>query len=291
MTLKSAAADPEAPDLATAWALALEACRVADVEIREVYTAEGARSVVDTFNRIWGATELDLMDVAFLIALVHSGNLVTEAYRDGDPIGAAVGFCGPPETPFHSHIVGVLPEVMGKGVGRAVKLYQRAWCLDHGIETMSWTFDPLVARNAFFNIRRLGAMPREYHPDFYGAMTDGINAGQRTDRIVVVWDLTASPPDPAHDAEPDTADAVVVVGNEGDRPGDYRPPADSPLPATALLGLPRDIEALRRTDPETAQAWRSVTREAFTDLFARGWVVSGFTRTGYYLLHRPERTP
>lgn len=290
MTLKSATTDPQTQALAAAWAQAREACRAVDVEIHEVHDPTGGRSVVDLLNRIWGATELDIMDVAFLIALVNSGNLIAEARRHGEPVGAAVGFCGPPGTPFHSHIVGVVPEAVGQGVGRAVKLHQRAWCLTNGIETMSWTFDPLVARNAFFNIRRLGAMPHEYHPDFYGHMTDGINAGQRSDRIVVVWDLAQTPPDRSYDAEPDTAGAVIAVDNAGGRPGAYQPPADQGA-ETVLLGLPRDIEAIRRTDPDLAQQWRSVTRQAFTDLFTRGWFVRGFTRTGFYLLQHPERTP
>ncbi len=56
-----------------------------------------------------------------------------------------------------------------------MKLHQRAWAIARGIPVIEWTFDPLVARNAYFNIRKLGAMPVEYLPNFYGIMGDGIN--------------------------------------------------------------------------------------------------------------------
>ena len=74
-------------------------------------------------------------------------------------------------------------------MGFALKLHQRAWCLDRGITLMEWTYDPLVARNAYFNLSKLGATVAEYLPDFYGVMGDGINRFDESDRILVHWPL------------------------------------------------------------------------------------------------------
>ncbi len=290
MSVKAAA--PRAGEAAgsAAWGLAHQACREAGIDVHQVHAAAECRGVVDLLNVIWGASDLDIIDVAFMIALAHSGNLVAVATRSGSPTGAAVGFSGPPSTPFHSHIVGVVPEAAGHGVGRALKLYQRAWCLERGVATMAWTYDPLVARNGYFNIRRLGALPRAYHCDFYGTMSDAINAGQLSDRMVVGWDLTSTPPSVGSGAvDLDLGSGQIALSNDRDVPGAFQPPrgADG---AVALLGVPRDIEGIRRDDPDLAHIWRVRTREAFTNLLSDGWVIRDFTRSGHYVLHH-ERTP
>ncbi len=179
--------------------------------------------------------------------------------------------------PFHSHIVGVLPGRVGRGAGRAIKLVQRAWCLERGIDTMTWTYDPLIARNAYFNLQRLGASAVEYLPDFYGKMTDTINAGQHSDRILTRWDLTATPPTPGA-AGPDIAEALPVVAEVDGAPTTFEPPADANRPVS--VALPADIEALRRTDNDLAIRWRLETRRALGELLRDDWVVTGFVRPG-----------
>ena len=114
-----------------------------------------------------------------------------------------MGFSPPPLGHRITARPGVRHEAVGRGIGAAMKLHQRLWCLEHGITRMSWTFDPLIARNAYFNIgARLGALPSEYHPDFYGQMRDGVNAGHASDRVFVEWDLTAASPCPQKRAHP-----------------------------------------------------------------------------------------
>ena len=87
-----------------------------------------------------------------------------------------------------------------RNVGYALKLHQRAWALQRGIATITWTFDPLVRRNAYFNLAKLGVRATRYLPNFYGAMQDPINAGDDTDRLLVDWDLASPPkrPDRGH---------------------------------------------------------------------------------------------
>src|SRR5262249_19079167 len=90
-----------------------------------------------------------------------------------------------------SHITGVDRTGQSAGVGYALKQHQRAWALARGIPAVRWTYDPLVRRNAYFNLHKLGAAAREYLPDFYGAMDDGTNTGDTTDRLYVSWEPTS----------------------------------------------------------------------------------------------------
>lgn len=261
-----------------------------------------AHLLLDTFTRIWGARhESEVMDLGTLVALVHSSNYVGLAHLDGRLIGGGVGFCGPPGEPFHSHVVGVLPMVVAKGVGRAIKLDQRAWCLEQGVTSMHWTYDPLVSRNAYFNIRKLGALPVAYYEDFYGEMNDGINSGQPSDRMMMRWDLTREiPAAPSAEAGPADAGPVdagpVDAGPADDIPDVVSLTADDDAPTTftappsghggvVLVGVPRDIESLRRRDPDLAGQWRMVTREAFGTLLDSGWSITDF-RAGHYVLRR-----
>ena len=101
---------------------------------------------------------------------------------------------------LHSHITGILPGVRRTGLGRAMKLHQRAWAADHGLAWVTWTFDPLVRRNAWFNLDVLGAEVHEYLVDFYGPIDDAINAGDESDRLLVAWAVRRRRRRPSADA-------------------------------------------------------------------------------------------
>ncbi|GAA2172949.1 hypothetical protein GCM10009846_12920 [Agrococcus versicolor] len=271
-------------------ALADEACAAAGITMVDAADPVATQRVAAVLSAVWSRQGAQIMDPAMLVAIAHAGNLVCVALEDDVPVGAAAGFCGPPGSPFHSHIVGLLETATGRGLGRAIKLYQRAWCLEHGIRAMSWTYDPLVARNAYFNLRRLGARATSYHPDFYGVMTDVINAGQRSDRMVVRWDLDVEPPPAGPSSQPDEApeDAHVVLADVDGEPSAVVLPGATAR--TAVVAVPRDVEAMRRVEPQQALRWRDATRDALSTLLADGWTVVDFTRTCQYVLHR-EGTP
>ena len=126
-------------------------------------------------------------------AFAHSGNYVALATIDDEPVAAAIGFRGDDaDGPhLHSHIAGVLPAWQGSGVGYQIKQHQRSWAIAHGLDRVTWTFDPLVSRNAYFNVVKLGAQLTRYYVDFYGPMDDGINTGDETDRCLVSWRITS----------------------------------------------------------------------------------------------------
>ena len=135
---------------------------------------------------------------------------------------------------MHSHITGVLPGLQSHGLGRVLKQHQRDWAFARDVGHITWTFDPLVARNAHFNLRVLGARVTEYLVDHYGPMDDGVNRGDETDRVMVSWALAAPP-------APTPPDEQVVASVE----------------------VPHDIETMRREAPADAAAWRVRVREQF----------------------------
>src|SRR5438105_195572 len=150
----------------------------AGVRVAELEDVLRIRHAADLFNRVWAVTREDpLIPANTLRALEHSGNYVVGAFEGDAMAGAVVGFLGRLDgsLQLHSHILGVSPGSQGRSIGFALKQHQRAWALAAGIEVVTWTFDPLVRRNAYFNLAKLGATVRAFYPDFYGEMNDGIN--------------------------------------------------------------------------------------------------------------------
>jgi predicted GNAT superfamily acetyltransferase len=253
-------------DLAAESAQAAElAARRAGVTVRELDRLDEMRVAADLFCRVWNADSPDqVLNTSTMRAMAHAGNYVVGAYRDGTMIGAVVAFLGPDH--LHSHVAGVEPGGQGAGVGYALKVHQRAWTLARGLPEVRWTFDPLVRRNAYFNLQKLGACATEYLVDFYGPMADGINAGDATDRLYARWVLAAPP-------------AVQAARGR---------PVDAPKSAVSrLVEVPPDIEALRASDPRTAADWRYAVREALDGPLRDGWRIAGITRDGFYVLDPP----
>ena len=160
-------------------------------QIRGLDSLEDLRDLSDLLAAVWGRGG-ESMGPDILRALAHSGNYVSGAFVGGRIAGGLVGWLGgvpPHELHMHSHILGVLPGSDARGLGFQLKQHQRRWCLDREVRVMEWTTDPLVRRNAYFNLAKLGARAPEYLVNFYGAMTDGINAGEESDRLLIRWQL------------------------------------------------------------------------------------------------------
>lgn len=226
-------------------------------ELRELSAVADLRELAAFFTAVWGAAQ-PLVDGDLLRAMSKAGSYITGAYLDGRLVGGALAFHEEPAArTLHSHLAAVLPEVAGTGVGVALKRHQRAWALARGITAIEWTYDPLVARNAHFNLAKLGARPVEYLVDFYGSMDDARNGADESDRILVRWDLRETPEAVEH------------------RATDVR------------VALPADIEALRRVDPAAARRWRHAVREALAPRMAAGWRIAGYDRDEGYLLVPP----
>jgi predicted GNAT superfamily acetyltransferase len=222
-------------------------------------------------------------------ALSHAGGYVAGAYDGERLVAASLAFhTDGAEAGLHSHISAVLPDLQGRDVGVALKLHQRAWALERGLRTISWTYDPLLRRNAWFNITKLGARAVGYLVDFYGVMNDAQNIGDESDRAVALWSLEA--PYVTRAADGDRADlsvdtlvrggAVLALRDEDGRPRRAALPAGT---RQVLVQIPADVQELRRTDPQLARAWRESSREVLEPLVAGPFGATGFTRSGCYL--------
>jgi predicted GNAT superfamily acetyltransferase len=275
-----------APLVADAWACAQAAADEHGLRLVELYEVKDHHAAADLLRRIWRADSPDqLVNPGLIRAFAHSGNYVVGAYQGDLLVGTAIGFLG--DSHLHSHIAGVDPSRQGSGVGFAVKQHQRAWALERGIGEVRWTFDPLVRRNALFNLHKLGALPTAYLPDFYGAMPDGINAGDATDRLYLRWQLDSHRVVAAAHGEPHeirltalgAGRAFPLVDRAGERP--IRGEMDAEV---LLVAVPRDSEALRRRDPALAAQWRRAVREALTGALTAGYQITGMTRDGFYVL-------
>ena len=272
---------------------ACAAAGAAGVHVREIAELTELEAVYRLYDGIWRPDPNNPpVTTELLRALSRAGNYVSGAYHGDELVGACVGFFGAPAgTALHSHIAGVARAALGRSVGFALKLHQRAWALQRGVSEIAWTFDPLVSRNAYFNLTKLAATAAEYLPNFYGGMNDGINGSGDTDRLLVRWDLLA--PDVVAacagtiraggaDAE-GSRGAVVALARS-----DHGKPVGGPLTGgTILMAIPPDIEALRVADPACAQDWRVATREVLGTVLVGGGRVEGFDKTGWYILTRP----
>jgi predicted GNAT superfamily acetyltransferase len=268
-------------------AAALRAAQKSGVEIRDLSEPAELRAVHALYRGIWGSGSADSpVSYEQLRAMAHTGNYTAGAFLDGEMVGACVGFFGaPPGRVLHSHVAGVIDGARARSVGYALKLHQRAWALARGLREVTWTFDPLVRRNAYFNLVKLAARPREYLVDFYGDLTDAVNAGQGSDRLLIVWDLTAPEVVAACDgnrAEADTgAVPPALTVSPAGRPVSVRVTAP-----TVRVPVPEDVEAIRRSDPDLARQWRAAVRDLLHGLMAGGGRVVGFHRTGGYLVEK-----
>lgn len=218
------------------------------------------------------------------------------ADRGGRLIAACVGFFGAPATAsLHSHIAGVSTTARGRSVGFALKLHQRAWAMLRGVATVTWTVDPLVRRNAYFNLVKLAARPQDYLPNFYGGMHDAVNGDDDSDRLLMRWPLrdpavaaACAGTGPAADADALRADGAAVALGMSALGGPKVGALDS---STLLVAIPPDIESLRGTDPGSAKDWRIAVREVLGSLLGDGARVTGFDRAGWYVLQRPTSAP
>ncbi len=231
-----------------AWDEAHAAAEAAHVRLRPLTSIQDADAILRVMIATWGNHQL--LPREEILALAESGNVPWGAEAEGETIGYVLGWAGiDPEDGLHvhSHMLAALPDRRHRGIGFALKLAQRAACLDQDIHLIRWTFDPMIARNAWFNLGKLGATADRFRRDFYGDMADSLNAGERSDRLVVRWDLDRSP---------------------GPRP--------RPEVVRAEVAVPREYDALRTSDPGAASAARERVADALDTSFAAGNIVVEF---------------
>jgi predicted GNAT superfamily acetyltransferase len=234
----------------------------------------------DLLAHIWQTTGTPPLTADVMRAVEHAGGYVVGVYADTRLVGASAGFLAmgaDGRVRLHSHISGLLREVQGRQVGWALKQHQRDWALQRGIDCITWTFDPLLRRNAWFNLAKLGATGVEYLVDFYGEMHDSVNAGEPSDRVFCHWDLRSPAAVTAAGGRSVVLPAATCPLVLDERDG-WPSRAQEGAPAGPVrLRLPADVERLRNQQPEAARAWRAAVRQLLGPLLDAGRRTDGMT--------------
>jgi predicted GNAT superfamily acetyltransferase len=237
------------------------------IEIRAAQGHAEIHACVDLQINVWGFEPRDAVPFNQLHAAHEWGGRVLVAVHEGRLIGFCYGFGGRQygEPALLSHMLAVRPEYRGQDLGAQLKLAQARWAREAGYRLITWTYDPLESVNANLNIGRLGGIVRQYLVNHYGDMTDELNRGLPTDRLLVEWHL-------------DRPKVAALL--------DGRPLPPEPEPKQ-LVPIPRSFQSLKAADPAQALQWRFQVREQLRAGLAEGLMVTGFragSDSGTYVL-------
>jgi predicted GNAT superfamily acetyltransferase len=270
---------------------------------------EEMTAVEDLQRVVWPGPDIEVVPKDLLLAVVHNGGLAIGAFVGAVLVGVAFGFPGFYSTPdgprlkHHSHILAVHPDWRSKGIGFALKRAQWQIIRKQGLDRITWTYDPLLSRNAHLNITRLGAVCNTYLPSEYGVMLDGLNIGLPSDRFQVDWWLNTRRVERrlSRRSRPTLtlahyrlAEAALLEARMHHSPL-ASPPAEVPSLAETLLlvEIPSDFLALKAIDLALARDWRFYTREIFEKAFAAGYLVTDFVHDhdrSFYVMTFGETT-
>jgi len=261
--------------------------------IRLLDTIEEMSAVEALQREVWPGSETDVVPAHLLITAVHNGGLVLGAFVAEKMIGFVFGFPGLESTPdgprpkHCSHIAGVYSEYRDSGVGFALKRAQWQVVRHQGLDHITWTYDPLLSRNANLNIARLGAVCSTYRRSEYGDMRDDFNAGLPSDRFQVDWWINTKRVERRLSKHPRPPLSLNHLARVGVHPlyspqtgADNLPCPPEHVPAleAQLIAaeIPPDFMALKSANFALARDWRFFTREFFETAFAKGYIVTDF---------------
>jgi predicted GNAT superfamily acetyltransferase len=243
----------------------------APVTIRRLETWDDYQACVALQQEVWGVEFADLVPASILKVSQRVGGLTAGAFEpDGHLIGFVFGITGVEHGRLvhWSDMLGVRAGARDRGIGRQLKAFQREALRAIGVSIMYWTYDPLVARNAYLNLMQLGADVVEYVTDMYGPQTSSVlHKGVGTDRFVVAWRTDAPTPRSVLDLPPLDASDVPIINSAPERA------AGAPW---VRVAIPLHIDRVQRTSLAEASRWRAETRPAFKWAMSHGYRVVGF---------------
>ncbi len=264
-----------------------------ELTIRLLETPEDIAAVERLQSLVWPGSDIEIVPAHVLLTATHNGGLVIGAFLDDELVGFVFGFPGlefvpdGPRPKHCSHMMGVHPGHRSLGVGYALKRAQWQMVRHQGLDHVTWTYDPLLSRNAHLNISRLGAVCNFYRRSEYGELRDGLNAGLPTDRFQVDWWINSQRVarrmgERAHHSF--GLDHFIQAGVQGLYPvqtgpgGLPRPPEHFSPPGGRLVlaEIPSDFHDIKAKDFPLARDWRFFCREVFENLFAAGYLVTDF---------------
>jgi predicted GNAT superfamily acetyltransferase len=256
-----------------------------DVVIRLAHSRADFDACVGLQRKVWNLADVEVVAAIQMISTSHAGGFVHIAVvPTGDVVGFAYAFAalrgGTPH--LHSDMTGVLPEYQKRGLGPRLKWAQREEALVRGLSLITWTYDPMQARNAHMNLRRLGAVAKEFLPNFYGVTTSSLHHGLPTDRLLVSWELLSPrvleragphelPRSVAAPPFPRINDARWQAG----WPVSSEPRLDLEEPEL-LLEIPPEWDVLCGSAPRVAEDWHGKVRRALRHYMGRGYIAADF---------------
>jgi len=273
------------------------------MEIRKLATADEYLEAERLQRTVWNFPEREIIPLNELVVMQKHGGHVFGGF-DGRLMAA---FCfGMPayrdgKAYHYSRMLGVLPGRQDSGLGYAMKLKQREYVQEQGLDLVMWTFDPLQSRNAYLNIEKLGCVIREYLVNLYPASGSKFNEGLESDRFTTEWWINSRRVTDSiagrrrsYDLEEFPPAIETRVTQTG-----WREPVQVKLGGRRKrisIEIPDDIDALKKDDLPLAQRWREATRRAFVRAFKAGYVAHGFLgvpevgrRRSFYLLEKGYR--
>jgi predicted GNAT superfamily acetyltransferase len=231
-----------------------------EIKIRPLITIEDQDLGRAVFDHTWAKDAGTEITPNLLQAMVHSGAYLSGAFIGADCVGAAFAF---PATTgglhLHSHMTAVMENHRDKGIGFSLKIDQWHWAKKNNYKEITWTFDPLVKRNAKLNLLKLGADVSAYYPNFYGDMPDALNAGDESDRLLASWKVEGE--------APMSRQEIIAVES-----------------SDILIEIPEDIVAIRESDLAENLRWRHKVRDQFTQALDKGGQVIGFSANCEYVV-------
>ena len=268
------------------------------IVIRDIESFDEMRAVEELQKEVWEFADLDVVPRTMFVASIEVGAVLVGAYDGPALVGFVYGFPGYEngQAVHHSHMLAVKPEYQSSHLGYKLKLAQRDRVMARDVRQITWTFDPLQSRNAYFNFAKLGVIAGSYRVDFYGKATSSFLHQAGTDRLWVSWLV---------DSER-VRDRLNKVRQLSILPYGTQPLVEVGIDlapklteSTDLQGglltieIPAEINALQTEKPGLAVEWRKATRWAFSYALTRGYVVAEFYRgtlrdqpIGSYLLRR-----
>lgn len=283
-------------------------------QIKLIETPEGLQEVEELQRQVWPGSETDVVPMHMLITAVHNGGLVFGAFDDEKIVGFIFGFPGleklpdGPRAKHCSHMMGIHPNYRDSGIGFALKRAQWQMVRHQGLDHITWTYDPLLSRNAYLNIAKLGAVCTTYRQSEYGEMRDGSNAGLPSDRFQVDWWINTRRVERRLGKRSRPTLKLSHVTRSGLRPfyalqlltdNLVKPPQHVPPFNDRLLlaEIPSDFIDLKNKDFALARDWRFFVRELFETAFAKNYIVTDFIyditdhhSRGMYVLTHGEST-
>jgi predicted GNAT superfamily acetyltransferase len=261
--------------------------------IRVLETPEEMTAVEDLQRAIWPGSETEIVPAHLLITTAHNGGLVLGAFEKDQLVGFVFGLPGleslpdGPHPKHCSHMLGVLDSHCNSGLGFALKRAQWQMVRHQGLSRITWTYDPLLSRNAQLNIAKLGAVCNTYLRSQYGDMRDGLNAGLPSDRFQVDWwirthrverRLSKRSRGTLGLSQFQEAESQLLYSPIPRADGLLQPPESfsPPNDRLALAEIPPDFLALKSADLSLARDWRFFSREVFETCFAAGYLITDF---------------